>query len=120
MNPSENRTENRLEWIDHPMAELVRLSWPIAVSTLSYSVMTLVDTLFVARLGKASLAGVGLGGVAAFTLLCFLDQRESGENSIELLGKILARLFFGRRTSRRRSQYGQRRSRHGEHLGVAV
>jgi MATE family multidrug resistance protein len=53
------------------MAELVRLSWPIAVSTLSYSVMTLVDTLFVARLGKAPLAGVGLGGVAAFTLLCF-------------------------------------------------
>jgi len=53
------------------MAELVRLSWPIAVSTLSYSVMTLVDTLFVARLGKAALAGVGLGGVAAFTLLCF-------------------------------------------------
>jgi len=50
---------------------LVRLAWPIAVSTLSYSVMTLVDTLFVGRLGASALAGVGLGGVAAFTVLCF-------------------------------------------------
>jgi MATE family multidrug resistance protein len=61
----------RLEWIDSPFRELLRLSWPIAVSTLSYSVMTLVDTLFVARIGPAALAGVGLGGVIAFTLLCF-------------------------------------------------
>src|SRR5215471_1084554 len=38
---------------------------------LSYSVMTLVDTLLVGHLGPASLAGVGLGGVASFTLLCF-------------------------------------------------
>jgi MATE family multidrug resistance protein len=49
----------------------VRLAWPIAVSTLSYSVMTLVDTLFVGRLGASALAGVGLGGVAAFSVLCF-------------------------------------------------
>ena len=41
------------------------------MSTLSYSVMTLVDTLLVGRLGAASLAGVGLGGTAAFVLLCF-------------------------------------------------
>jgi MATE family multidrug resistance protein len=33
--------------------------------------MTLVDTLFVGRLGAASLAGVGVGGIFAFTLLCF-------------------------------------------------
>ena len=38
---------------------------------LSYSIMTLVDTLFVGRLGASALAGVGLGGVAAFTVLCF-------------------------------------------------
>ena len=51
--------------------ELVRLSWPIAVSVLSYSLMTFVDTYFVARLGAASVGGVGVGGVAAFTSLCF-------------------------------------------------
>jgi MATE family multidrug resistance protein len=38
---------------------------------LSYSVMTLVDTLVVGRLGAASLAGVGLGGTVAFALVCF-------------------------------------------------
>jgi MATE family multidrug resistance protein len=38
---------------------------------LSYSAMTLASTLFVGRLGAAALAGVGLGGVAAFTLICF-------------------------------------------------
>jgi MATE family multidrug resistance protein len=51
--------------------DLVRLSWPIAVSVLSYSLMTFVDTYFVARLGAASVGGVGIGGVAAFTTLCF-------------------------------------------------
>jgi len=51
--------------------ELVSLAWPITVSTLSFTVMTVVDTAFVGRLGPASLAGVGLGGIALFTLICF-------------------------------------------------
>ncbi len=53
------------------MAELRRLSWPIAVSMLSYSAMTLVDTIFVGRLGPAALAGVGMGGVVSFALVVF-------------------------------------------------
>jgi len=61
----------RLPWEAHPFAALMRLSWPIAVSTLSYSVMTLAGTLFVGRLGPAALAGVGLGGTAAFATICF-------------------------------------------------
>lgn len=51
--------------------ELVRLSWPIAVSTLSYAVMSLVDTLFVGRIGTSELAGVALGTTAFFTVVCF-------------------------------------------------
>ena len=51
--------------------ELVRLAWPITVSTLSFTVMTVVDTAFVGRLGPASLAGVGLGGIALWTVICF-------------------------------------------------
>lgn len=51
--------------------ELVRLAWPICVSMLSFSTMTLVDTAFVGRLGAHALAGVGLGGVSAFTTICF-------------------------------------------------
>ncbi len=60
-----------LTWQDRPLTELRRISWPIAVSMLSYSVMTLVDTLLVGHLGRAQLAGVGLAGVASFLLLCF-------------------------------------------------
>jgi multidrug resistance protein, MATE family len=58
-------------WTDHPLRELRRISWPIAVSMLSYSLMTLVDTILVGHLGRAQLAGVGLAGIAAFLLLCF-------------------------------------------------
>jgi MATE family multidrug resistance protein len=50
---------------------LTRLAWPIALSTVSYSMMTLVDTLLIGKLGAAQLAGVGLAGTVAFALLCF-------------------------------------------------
>jgi MATE family multidrug resistance protein len=60
-----------LRWRLKPGPELVRLAWPIAVSLLSYSAMTLVSTLFVGRLGASQLAGVGLGGIAAFGLVGF-------------------------------------------------
>jgi MATE family multidrug resistance protein len=60
-----------LLWERRPLRELLRLAGPIAVSMLSYSIMTLVDTVVVGRLGAASLAGVGLGGTTAFALMCF-------------------------------------------------
>lgn len=60
-----------LRWKQKPVPELVRLAWPLAVSMLSYSIMTLVSTLFVGRLGASALAGVGLGGVASFGLIGF-------------------------------------------------
>src|SRR5215470_14363679 len=60
-----------LVWERRPARELLKLSWPILISTISYSTMTLVDTLLVSGLGSAQLAGVGLGGTAAFALLCF-------------------------------------------------
>ena len=60
-----------LAWKERPLRELIRLAWSIAVSTVSYSVMTVVDTLLVGHIGRAELAGVGLGGISAFVLLCF-------------------------------------------------
>src|SRR5262245_50448447 len=60
-----------LSWERRPVRELLRLAWPITVSRLSYSVMTLVDTVVVGRLGTTAIAGVGLGGTTAFALLCF-------------------------------------------------
>ena len=53
------------------LGPLIQLSWPIAVSMLSYSVMTAVDTLFVGRKGPCAIAAVGLGGLVSFGLLTF-------------------------------------------------
>ncbi len=66
-----SRLNDSLAWEERPFRALMKLAWPITLSTLSYSLMTLVDTLLVSHLGKAQLAGVGLGGTAAFALLCF-------------------------------------------------
>jgi len=53
------------------VAPLLALAWPIVISLLSYSLMTIVDTLFVSRLGPSALAGTGFGGTLAFILVCF-------------------------------------------------
>jgi len=70
------------------VARLLRLAWPIAVSMLSYSLMTAVDTLFVGRSGAAAIAAVGLGGMVSFTLLTFGMGLLRG-------GKVLSAYSFG-------------------------
>lgn len=60
-----------LHWTDRPGRELLRLAWPITVSMLSFSTMTLASTAFVAQIGSDELAGVGLAGVVGFSLVCF-------------------------------------------------
>lgn len=61
----------KLSWREDPLAELLRLAWPICVSMLSYSAMTVADTAFVSDLGPAALAGVGLAGTLAFAAVVF-------------------------------------------------
>lgn len=58
-------------WSDRPGRELLRLAWPITVSMVSFSTMTLASTAFVAHVGSDELAGVGLAGVVGFALVCF-------------------------------------------------
>jgi MATE family multidrug resistance protein len=60
-----------LPWAERPGRELLRLAWPITVSMVSFSAMTLTSTAFVAHLGADELAGVGLAGVVGFALVCF-------------------------------------------------
>jgi multidrug resistance protein, MATE family len=60
-----------LTWSDRPGRALLRLAWPITVSMVSFSAMTLASTAFVAQVGADELAGVGLAGVVGFTLVCF-------------------------------------------------
>lgn len=60
-----------LSWARRPLHEVLRLAWPTIISLLSVSTMTLVDTLFIGRLGSSELAAAGLGGVCVFTILSF-------------------------------------------------
>ena len=60
-----------LTWADRPGRTLVRLAWPIAISMVSYSAMTLASTAFVAHVGADELAGVGLAAVVGFSFVCF-------------------------------------------------
>ena len=62
---------NSISWKTAPLAELLRLAWPICVSMLSYSAMTVADTAFVSQLGPAALAGVGLAGTLTFAVVVF-------------------------------------------------
>jgi len=43
----------------------------MAISTLSYTLMTIVDTWFMGRIGADAVGGVGLGGTGAFASSCF-------------------------------------------------
>src|SRR4051812_10707861 len=60
-----------LSWTQRPLRELLLLTGPIAASTISYSLMTLTDTLLIGHLGRSELAGVALGGLFSFVLVCF-------------------------------------------------
>jgi MATE family multidrug resistance protein len=60
-----------LSWSERPGRALLRLAWPITVSMLSFSTMTLASTAFVAQIGADELAGVGLAAVIGFALVCF-------------------------------------------------
>ncbi len=62
---------DEIAWRHSPLSELTRLAWPICVSMLSYSAMTVADTAFVGAIGPAALAGVGLAGMLAFSVLVF-------------------------------------------------
>lgn len=67
----EKQRKKNLHWEDGVTTELARLAWPIGLSMVSYATATLIDTLFVSPLGADALAGVSLGGVAAFTCMAF-------------------------------------------------
>jgi multidrug resistance protein, MATE family len=51
--------------------EVLGLSWPIMVSMLSLTVMIVVDSIYVARLGTVPLAAVGMAMSVTFLVLAF-------------------------------------------------
>lgn len=71
LSASLSRPSPALPWTERPGRELLRLAWPITISTLSFATMTLASTAFVAQIGSDELAGVGLAGVVGFGTVCF-------------------------------------------------
>lgn len=53
------------------MREVVALAIPVVLTNLSITLMQMVDSAMVGRLGAAQLAAVGLGGIWLWTLMCF-------------------------------------------------
>ena len=62
--------------------EVATLAWPLAVGLLSYTVMGVVDTLLMGRVGTAAQAGVGLATVVVFGLMAFFRGLISGAQSV--------------------------------------
>lgn len=75
-------SSSSLSWKQNPLSELLRLAGPIAASTISYSFMTLTDTLLIGHVGRSELAGVALGGLFAFVLVCFSFGLLRGANTL--------------------------------------
>jgi MATE family multidrug resistance protein len=99
-------TSPSLDWTSHPTRALIRLAWPIAVSTVSWTVMTLVGTLFMAHVGADELAGVGFAGTLSFALMCFAIGALRGAKTLvsqavgagrrgDVDGYLAAALFLG-------------------------
>jgi MATE family multidrug resistance protein len=59
-------------------SELVRLAYPIVLTQLSMSVMQIVDTAMVGRLGPTELGAVGFGGIWLWTALTLFIGTTQG------------------------------------------
>lgn len=68
--------------LDTGYRRIARLTGPVLVIQLSYTVMGVVDTAMVGRLGVVALAGVGLGNLVAWWLLAFFWGLLSGVTTL--------------------------------------
>ena len=82
MHPSPDSTSHSLDWTSHPTRALIRLAWPIAVSTVSWTVMTRVGTLFMAHVGADELAGVGFAGTQSLARKLFSIGAQRGAKNL--------------------------------------
>ncbi|TGK32631.1 MATE family efflux transporter [Leptospira gomenensis] len=78
--------------------KILKLAVPVVFGMLSQTVVWVTDTMMVGRLGKNSIAAIGIGGIAHFTVLAFLMgfamgiqviiSRRFGEKNDSEIGKI--------------------------------
>ena len=90
-----------LLWKEQPLRELIRLAWPIAISTLSYSVMTVVDTILDRSRGPRRARGGRPSRRAHVPAALLFDRPHEG-------AKVLVSQAIGaRRSDRARGYHGR-------------
>lgn len=62
--------------------EIIHLASPVIVGMISYTVLNLVDTAMVGRLGDTALAAVGLGSFFSFVLVMIFGSLSIGTQAI--------------------------------------
>ena len=62
--------------------QVLRLSFPIMLASLSQVLMSLIDIAMVGRLGAAAVAAVGLGGMVTYAVGSFLDGIQVGVQTV--------------------------------------
>jgi MATE family multidrug resistance protein len=78
VSPAETTALARADAARGGVHEVAWLAYPIVLSNLSGTLMHVVDTAFVGRLGPVELAGVGYGGVLYWTVLCAFVGAATG------------------------------------------
>ena len=68
--------------IDISYRRICRIAGPVVVTNFSYTMMGVIDTVMVGRLGVPALAAVGLGNMISFSLLSFFWGLTSGINTL--------------------------------------
>ncbi len=89
--------------------EVFGLSWPIMVSMLSYTAMTVVDSIYVGRLGTAELAAIGISTSVIYLGMSFGNGLTSG-----------VRVHVARETGAGRADRAAAFSWHGVWIALAM
>ena len=84
--------------------EIIHLAAPVIVGMISHTVLNLVDTAMVGRLGDTAIAAVGLGSFFSFVLVMVfgslgigtqaITSRRLGEKRIDEFGRIIHNAFL--------------------------
>jgi MATE family multidrug resistance protein len=92
----QNVIEKENRWVG--LREVMGMSGPIILGSLSYTIMRFVDQIVVSRLGTEALAALGSSGIWAYVLGCFI---------FEVIGCVstFVSQSFGRGDTKQCSQY---------------
>jgi putative MATE family efflux protein len=102
---SDRVAEMRQDILSGPITRsMVRLAWPVAASMVLQTAFSIIDAIWVGRLGPAAIAGVSTGGFAIWALFSFttmigvglsaLIARRTGEGNHEEASRVAGQGFL--------------------------